>query len=190
MNIKQIVSGLAVGISLSAVAVAAQANRTFQLASPQIQAESTLASYFEFNGFGCHGENQSPELHWKNAPQGTKSFAVSVYDPDAPTGSGFWHWYVVNIPQTVERLAPNAGAADNANLPQGAFQLRTDYGYHGWGGVCPPTGDAAHRYIFTVHALNVEKLDVDQNTTTALAGFLVNAHTIGTASFNAYYQKQ
>ncbi|TCV89223.1 MULTISPECIES: YbhB/YbcL family Raf kinase inhibitor-like protein [Testudinibacter] len=184
------ISQLASTLIVSAVAASAQADNSFQLSSPQIQANSSISADFEFNGFGCSGNNQSPELHWKNAPAGTKSFAVSVYDPDAPTGSGFWHWYVVNIPVTASGLAANAGAADQANLPQGAFQLRTDYGYHGWGGVCPPQGDDAHRYIFTVHALNTEKLAVDENTTTALGGFLVNAHTIDKASFTAYYQRK
>lgn len=174
---------------LGSSSVLAADHSAFQLNSTQLQAEQNIPSVFEFNGFGCHGENQSPPLSWKNAPQGTKSFALSVYDPDAPTGSGFWHWYVVNIPAQVSELAANAGSADSLTLPQGAFQLKTDYGYHGWGGVCPPKGDKPHRYVFTIHALNVEKLDVDNTTTTALGGFLVNAHTLDKASFTAYYQR-
>lgn len=164
-------------------------HHAFQLSSNQLQAEQKIPAKFEFNGFGCQGENHSPQLSWKNAPQGTKSFALSVYDPDAPTGSGFWHWYVVNISAQIDQLVADAGNVDGSRLPQGAFQLKTDYGYHGWGGVCPPAGDNPHRYIFTVHALNVEKLEVNHDTTTALGGFLVNAHTIEKASFTAYYQR-
>ncbi|AWX13142.1 phosphatidylethanolamine-binding protein [Mergibacter septicus] len=163
------------------------ASSHFEVSSKDIRPNTTIAQKFEFNGFGCTGENQSPELSWKNAPKGTKSFAVSVYDPDAPTGSGFWHWYVVNIPATVSKLSHNAGAENSTTLPKGAFQLRNDYGYHGWGGVCPPKGDKAHRYIFTVHALKTEHLDVNQQTPTALAGFLVHANTLATASFTAKY---
>ncbi|MGV6987878.1 YbhB/YbcL family Raf kinase inhibitor-like protein [Testudinibacter sp. P80/BLE/0925] len=176
-------------LAFSAANAFAGDRQPFQLSSPQLQAEQNIPPTFEFNGFGCQGDNQSPQLNWKNAPQGTKSFALSVYDPDAPTGSGFWHWYVVNIPAQVNELTANAGAIDSSTLPAGAFQLKTDYGYHGWGGVCPPEGDKAHRYIFTVHALNVAKLDVNQDTTTALGGFLVNAHTIDKASFTAYYRR-
>ncbi|AWX13141.1 phosphatidylethanolamine-binding protein [Mergibacter septicus] len=161
----------------------------FTLSSRQISADASIPAEFEFNGFGCNGKNLSPQLSWENAPEGTKSFAVSVYDPDAPTGSGFWHWYVVNIPADVKELVPAAGSENSTTLPAGAFQLRNDYGYHGWGGACPPEGDKPHRYIFTVHALSVEKIDVDEKTPTALAGFLVHMNTLATASFTAYYQR-
>lgn len=163
------------------------ANGLFTLKSTDISPNKTIAQKFEFNGFGCSGENKSPELSWKNAPKETKSFAVSVYDPDAPTGSGFWHWYVVNIPATVSTLSANAGTQNSTTLPKGAFQLRNDYGYHGWGGVCPPKGDKAHRYIFTLYALKTAHLDVNQQTPTALAGFLVHANTLAKASFTAKY---
>src|SRR5574337_1775491 len=150
----------------------------FTLTSPDIAAGSTIAQLFEFAGFGCSGNNQSPVLRWSGAPAGTKSFAVSVYDPDAPTGSGFWHWYVIDLPAGTTELAANAGAKGGANLPRGARQIRNDYGSYAWGGMCPPPGDKPHRYIFTVHALSVESLDIPEDATTAVGGFMINANTL------------
>ena len=115
------------------------------------------------------------------------SFAVHVYDPDAPTGSGFWHWYVIDLPAGVTELAANAGAQGGANLPQGARQIRNDYGSYSWGGCCPPPGDKPHRYIFTVHALSVDRIDVPDDAPAALTGFMVNANTLAKASFTATY---
>ena len=110
-----------------------------------------------------------------------------MFDPDAPTGSGFWHWFVYNIPASVTELASNAGAAGGANLPRGAIQNRIDYGIAAWGGPCPPEGDKPHRYVFTVHALNTDKLDFPPDATAAVAGFMTNASTIAKASFTAKY---
>jgi Raf kinase inhibitor-like YbhB/YbcL family protein len=160
---------------------------SFTLSSPDIPAGGTIASKFEFDGFGCSGENKSPALKWSGAPAGAKSFAVTVYDPDAPTGSGWWHWFIVNIPPNVSELKADAGAVGGANLPRGASHVRIDYGVAGFGGVCPPEGDPPHRYIFTVHALGVEKLDIPADATAALAGFMVNGNSIGKASFEAKY---
>lgn len=159
----------------------------FTLTSPDIAAGSTIAQVFEFDGFGCSGKNQSPVLRWSGAPEGTKSFAVNVYDPDAPTGSGFWHWYVIDIPADVTELPADAGAKGGANLPKGARQIPNDYGIYAWGGVCPPPGDKPHRYIFTVHALSVERIEVPDDAPAALTGFMVNANTIAKASFTATY---
>jgi len=159
----------------------------FTLTSPDIAAGSTIAQVFEFDGFGCSGKNQSPVLRWSGAPEGTKSFAVNVYDPDAPTGSGFWHWYVIDIPAGVTELPADAGAKGGANLPALARQIRNDYGIYAWGGVCPPPGDKPHRYIFTVHALSVERIEVPDDAPAALTGFMVNANTIAKASFTATY---
>ena len=110
-----------------------------------------------------------------------------MYDPDAPTGSGWWHWFVVDLPADTTALAPNAGAKGSAQLPQGARQIRNDYGAMAWGGMCPPPGDKPHRYIFTVHALSVPRLDIPDDATAALAGFMVNAHSLAKASFTATY---
>ncbi|ASI69080.1 phosphatidylethanolamine-binding protein [Diaphorobacter nitroreducens] len=159
----------------------------FTLTSPDIADGRTIAQSFEFDGFGCSGRNQSPVLRWSGAPEGTKGFAVNVYDPDAPTGSGFWHWYVIDLPASVSELPANAGAKGGAHLPAGARQIRNDYGQYAWGGMCPPPGDKPHRYIFTVHALSVERIDVPDDAPAALAGFMVNAHTLAKASFTATY---
>ena len=109
----------------------------FTLSSPDIPSGGTVPPHFEFDGFGCSGQNQSPILQWSGAPVGTQSFAVTVYDPDAPTGSGWWHWFVVDLPATTAQLVPNAGAQGGAGLPAGARQIRNDYGAFAWGGVCP-----------------------------------------------------
>lgn len=159
----------------------------FKLESPDVKANATLDKKWEANVFGCSGENKSPALKWSGAPKDTKSFAVTVYDPDAPTGSGFWHWFVYNIPANVTELKLDAGNASGANLPPGAKQNRIDYGFAAWGGPCPPEGDKPHRYVFTVHALKVDKLDLPADATAAVAGFMTNANTIAKASFTAKY---
>jgi Raf kinase inhibitor-like YbhB/YbcL family protein len=159
----------------------------FKLSSPDIKAGGKIAKSFEFNGFGCSGENKSPALKWSGAPQGTQSFAVTAYDPDAPTGSGWWHWIVINIPADVTGLPGNAGAVNSTTLPPGAVQGRSDYGVNAWGGVCPPQGDKPHRYIFTVYALKTEKLDVPADATAALIGYMIQGNSLGQASFTAKY---
>lgn len=159
----------------------------FQLRSPEIKADSVIDKRFEFNGFGCSGDNKSPALEWRNPPAGTKSFAITVYDPDAPTGSGWWHWSVIDLPAEVNSLPADAGAPGNANLPTGASQVRIDYGTAAWGGVCPPQGDKPHRYIFTIYALKTPKLEIPADATAALAGYMINANAIGKASFVARY---
>lgn len=159
----------------------------FKLESPDVKPNAQMDKKFEANIFGCSGENKSPALKWSGAPKDTKGFAVTVYDPDAPTGSGWWHWSVVNIPAGVTELPPDAGNASGANLPAGARQVRTDYGTTAWGGACPPLGDKPHRYIFTVYALKAGKLDIPADATAALAGFMINANALAKASFTARY---
>jgi Raf kinase inhibitor-like YbhB/YbcL family protein len=159
----------------------------FTLSSPDIKAGAMMPKNFEFNGFGCSGDNKSPALKWSGAPAGTKGYAVTMYDPDAPTGSGWWHWVVIDIPAATSGLPADAGAADGKALPAGAVQIRTDFGQRAWGGTCPPQGDKPHRYIFTVHALKVDKLDVPADATAALTGFMIHANELGKASFTAKY---
>ena len=161
--------------------------QSFTLSSPTIKPNAKLTDEQVFNGFGCAGKNVSPALAWKGAPAGTKSFAVTVYDPDAPTGSGWWHWVVVNLPASVTSLPAGAGDPSGGQLPAGAQQVRTDFGQPGFGGACPPKGDKPHRYIFTVHALKTEKLEIPVDATAALAGYMINANRIGQASFTARY---
>lgn len=172
-------------VTLSATALA----DTFSLHSSDIQPGKPLTNKQVFNGFGCKGGNQSPQLEWKNAPAGTRSFAVTAYDPDAPTGSGWWHWVAYNIPASVTTLASNAGAPTAGLMPANVVQGRTDFGSTGFGGACPPVGHGVHRYQFTVHALKVEKLDLDANASAAMAGFMINANRIDKASIEATYQR-
>jgi Raf kinase inhibitor-like YbhB/YbcL family protein len=176
---------LAAALLLAAAAGAHAAG--FKLESPDIRANAMMNKKWEANVFGCSGENRSPMLKWSGAPKDTRSFAVTVYDPDAPTGSGFWHWFVYNIPAGVHELKLDAGNQSGTNLPSGAKQNRIDYGFAGWGGPCPPPGDKPHRYIFTVHALKTDKLDLPADATAAVAGFMTNANTIAKASFTAKY---
>ena len=160
---------------------------TFTLTSPDIPSGGTVPQHFEFNGFGCSGSNESPALQWSGAPPQTQGFAVTVYDPDAPTGSGWWHWFVVDLPLGLSGLAADAGAEGGAQLPAGARHIRNDYGAYAWGGMCPPAGDKPHRYVFTLHALSVPRLDIPDDASAALAGFMVNAHTLAKASFTVTY---
>jgi Raf kinase inhibitor-like YbhB/YbcL family protein len=139
-------------------------------------------------GFGCAGGNVSPHLKWSAAPAGTKSFAVSCYDPDAPTGSGFWHWVVCNIPAAVTELAAGAGSA-GGKMPAGALQSRTDYGTAGYGGPCPPEGDHPHRYLFTVFAVGKDKLDASADTSAAVIGFQLHFNTLAKATIMGLYKR-
>ncbi len=148
-----------------------------------------LTAKQEANTFGCSGQNVSPALAWRGAPAGTKSFAVTVFDPDAPTGSGFWHWVVYNIPGATTSLPAGAGGPQSGSLPAGAAQATTDYGAPGYGGPCPPPGDGPHRYIFTVHALKVDHVDVPAGATAAVVGYTLHGSTLATASFTARYAR-
>jgi Raf kinase inhibitor-like YbhB/YbcL family protein len=145
-----------------------------------------IPSKHVFNGGGCTGADISPALEWSGAPPQTKSFAITVYDPDAPTGSGWWHWMVFDIPASETSLPSGAGNT-GGSLPRGAKHGMTDYGVKAWGGPCPPPGDEPHRYVFTVFALSVEKLDVPDNATSAVVGFNLNANAIDKGSFTAKF---
>lgn len=138
-----------------------------------------------FNGMGYQGDNLSPHLAWDEVPEGTKSFVVTCYDPDAPTGSGWWHWVVANIPADVTVLPQGAGSGV-AELPESAIQTRTDFGQTGYGGAAPPQGES-HRYIFSVHALDVETLEVDEGASGAMVGFNVHFHALASASITVKY---
>ncbi|MFQ5517063.1 MAG: YbhB/YbcL family Raf kinase inhibitor-like protein [Acidimicrobiia bacterium] len=142
----------------------------------------------EAYGFGCAGGNKSPHLAWSGGPDGTKSFAVTCYDPDAPTGSGFWHWVVVNIHPDISELALGAGDPGAGTLPAGALQTRTDFGAPGYGGPCPPQGDHPHRYIFTVFAVGEETLQVDADTSAAVVGFMLHFNTLEKATLMGLYK--
>ncbi len=175
-----------IGLVLTLCSVSAYA-QTFVLQSEDIAQGKALGDSHVFNGFGCSGKNISPQLSWKNPPPGTLSFAVTVYDPDAPTGSGWWHWTMVNIPANVQALPANAGDRNNMLLPKGAVQGRNDYGYAGFGGACPPEGASPHRYRFTIWALKTAQLPIDNESSGALAGFMLNANVLATADLDAVY---
>jgi Raf kinase inhibitor-like YbhB/YbcL family protein len=132
----------------------------------------------------AHGDT-SPHLAWSGAPEGTRSFAVTCYDPDAPTGSGFWHWTVANIPADVTELATGASGSD---MPRGAVEGRTDYGPPGFGGAAPPVGHGPHRYVFTVFAVDVDKLDVTPEDSGAKFGFNLHFHALAKAEITATYE--
>ena len=172
---------------LGAASVFATSAQALELTSPDIGEGKRLANAQVFKGFGCEGGNQSPELKWSDVPAGTKSFAVTVYDPDAPTGSGWWHWVVYDIPGTARGLAKNAGVA---TMPASVGkQARTDYGTRQFGGACPPVGDKPHRYIFTVYALKTDKLEVPEDASPALIGFMLRGDVLASAKITAKYSR-
>ncbi len=161
----------------------------FDLTSPdpEVKNGKPMAKAQEYKGFGCNGDNLSPALEWKNPPAGTRSFAVTVYDPDAPTGSGWWHWIVYDIPATATGLQGGAGLKEA--LPAGAKQGRNDYGERVFGGACPPAGDRPHHYIFTVYALKVDKLKVPDDASAALLGFNILGNRLGLAKLTTTYSR-
>lgn len=138
---------------------------------------------------GAGGEDRSPQLRWSGFPEVTESFAVTVYDPDAPTASGFWHWAVANIPASVAELPGGAGDKDDPQLPAGAVQLRNDGGFAGYVGAAPPSGHGPHRYLIVVHAVDAATLDVTAETTPAVLGFNLFFHTLARATMVVRYEQ-
>jgi Raf kinase inhibitor-like YbhB/YbcL family protein len=169
-------------------AVGPAAAADFRLTSTDFKANGELTNKFVYQGFGCHGDNVSPSLSWSGSPAATKSYALLVHDPDAPTGgAGWWHWVVYNIPATANAIAQGAGSADGAALPKGAVQGKTDFGSVGWGGPCPPQGHGKHHYQFSLYALKVEKLEVPDGASAALIGYMANANSIAKAQLTGLY---
>ena len=152
-----------------------------RLKTPQVLSEAY--------GFGCAGGNLSPQLAWSGVPEGTESFSLTCYDPDAPTGSGFWHWNVANIPTNIFTLELGAGDPSAGKMHADAVEVRTDFGVPGYGGPCAPEGSNIHRYIFTVYAVNVKSLPVTLDTTAAILGFHLNFHTIEKASLIGLFSR-
>ncbi|CDG47917.1 kinase inhibitor [Serratia symbiotica] len=157
----------------------------FRLYSNDLQDGAKMPAQQVFNGMGYHGGNLSPHLAWDGVPEGSKSFVITLYDPDAPTGSGWWHWVVANIPQDTRELPQDAGYG-KASLPAGAIQTRTDFGSTGYGGAAPPQGES-HRYQFIIHALDVDSIEVDEGSSGALVGFNVHFHHLGSATLTVKY---
>jgi Raf kinase inhibitor-like YbhB/YbcL family protein len=159
------------------------------LTSPDIKEGGTIATEQIITGFGCIGGNVSPALSWSGAPAGTKSFAINMLDPDAPTGSGWWHWVVFNIPPDTTSLPKDAGDIKKNLMPAGAIQSRTDFGTGGYGGPCPPAGDKPHRYQITVFAVDVDKLPFAKNeeASAASVGFDLHFHAIAKTTLTGLY---
>lgn len=162
---------------------------SFTLTSPAFANGGRLPDEQTFNGFGMNGPNLSPELKWSGAPAGTKSYALTCYDPDAPTGSGWWHWVVYDIPASAAGLSKGAGDISGKNLPAGARHGRTDFSTKGYGGAAPPEGDKPHHYVFTLYALSVDKLDVPDDASAALIGFMIHFNNLGKAQVTATFSR-
>lgn len=156
--------------------------KNFTLTSNDLQSQMTKKHVF--NDFGAGGDNLSPHMKWENPPEGTKSFLLICYDPDAPTVSGWWHWCVANIP--ADCLEFQSGIQD---YPRGCVHGLNDYGKEGYGGACPPPGDPAHAYHFTIYALSTEKLEVPNGTQPAMIMFNANAHILAKATVSSYYSR-
>ena len=166
-------------LSIVLLAAPAHAQGHLTLTSPDVKPGATIPAKHVFNGMGCTGQNVSPALKWSGAPAGTKSYAVTVYDPDAPTGSGWWHWVLFNIPANVTSLAEGVKGV--------GVEGNTDFGAKGYGGPCPPPGDKPHRYVFTVYALKTDKIDVPANATAAMVGFNLHANQLAKTTLTAKY---
>lgn len=184
-----VVTALFRSTALVSLIAAAPVYADMSISSSDIQQGKMMSSAHEFKGFGCQGENLSPQLSWQGAPEKTRSFAVTAYDPDAPTGSGWWHWVLVNIPSDTADLPRGAGQPDQLSLPVGSQQFRTDYGVKGFGGACPPPGHGVHRYQFTVFALDTEKLELPAEASAALVGYYLNAHKLDSVTLEALYER-
>jgi Raf kinase inhibitor-like YbhB/YbcL family protein len=200
----RVLAAAAVGIMLTH---GAARGADFVLTSPDLKEGGAIKAEQVFNRYGCTGENVSPELSWSGAPAGAKSFALTmydpdvngrwwhrvknlalaVYDPDASTRDGWLHWVIVNISANVTSLPKNAGNVGAGLAPAGSIQTRTRSGVLGWGGPCPPQGDKPHHYIFTLFALDLDKLPVNETTSAIAVGFNLHHHTLGKATLTGIY---
>jgi Raf kinase inhibitor-like YbhB/YbcL family protein len=183
MKLKAAALGLLLAALVNGPALAGE----FAVTSPSLSDGATIGNKHVFAGFGCTGDNRSPALSWTGAPADAKSFAVTVYDPDAPTGSGWWHWVLFDLPASTTELPTGAGTGpDFKGLPAGALHARNDYNSKDYGGAAPPPG-APHRYVFTVHALGVDKLGIDSDVSPAVVGFNLTSNTLARGHIIATY---
>ncbi|MCW7538195.1 YbhB/YbcL family Raf kinase inhibitor-like protein [Aquabacterium sp. A7-Y] len=160
---------------------------SLELALPELRPSQWLSLQHEYDRFDGRGGNTSPQLQWQGLPEGTRSLALTLFDPDAPTGSGFWHWVAFDLPPTLDGLPVAAGSPSVATLESGGLQARNDFGHHGYGGPCPPVGAQPHRYQFTLHALDTERLGVDAETPNAIVRYLVHSRSLASAQVIALY---
>jgi Raf kinase inhibitor-like YbhB/YbcL family protein len=161
--------------------------QTFTLKSNDLGGQATEKQVF--NSFGCNGENLSPQLFWENSPNGTKSYAVTIFDESAPTGSGWWHWLIFDIPTFVKELKSGTGNLSINKSPIGSIQSITDFKSQGYGGPCPPVGSGFHKYVITIYALKIEKLGLDATANPALVGFMLEQNVIQKSSLIFYYKR-
>ncbi|RMG60166.1 MAG: YbhB/YbcL family Raf kinase inhibitor-like protein [Gammaproteobacteria bacterium] len=176
------------GVLLMALSTVSSAGG-MTLSSPDVHEGQRVAEAFVYNGFGCTGGNLSPALTWSGEPGGTQSFAVTVFDPDAPTGHGWWHWLIYDIPADVHSLPRGAGDPSSGLAPAGSHQGMTDFKTTGYGGPCPPVGHGTHRYVFTVHALDVPRLGLPEGTPPGELARAIAAHELNSASITAVYSR-
>lgn len=165
---------------LALLTLASFSSQAFEVSSNDIHEGQLMKSEFTFSGMGCTGENISPQLSWKDAPEGTKSFAITVFDPDAPTGSGWWHWLALNIPA-------NVSSVDQGSPMKDVLQTKNDFGTMSYGGACPPAGNGMHRYQYTVWALPQEKIDLPADISPAVVGYTLNSMALDKAVLTATY---
>lgn len=158
--------------------------QTFTIKSAELGGQATKKQMS--NSMGCNGDNISPQLYWENVPKNAQSFAITIHDENAPTGSGWWHWLVFDIPSAISELKSNAGNIEKKLAPKNAIQSKTDFGISGYGGPCPPSGSGFHKYTITIYALKVEKLGLDANANAALVGFYLEQNAIEKASLIFY----
>ncbi len=176
-------------LSLGLVTFAAHA-ADFALTSPDVGPDKPFAQEFVYDKFGCTGGNQSPALNWSGAPEGTKSFAVALFDPDAIRGRGFWHWLVVNLPAGTTSLARDAGKPDNSGLPAGAVQIRNGFRTAGYSGSCPPPGEPPHGYTYTVYALKADSIDVPADADSPTVLNLIKEQSLASATLGYRFGRE
>ena len=190
MQLQTTTLGLAI-LLLALNASAARAANTFGLSSPAFSANGTIPHEYSYRGYGCDGDNLSPELHWSDVPKRTRGFALTIFDPDARHGQGWWHWIVFNLPGNVRSLPKDAGAAGNSSLPRPANQGLTDFQTSAYGGPCPPVGDAPHHYIFTLYALDVPTLSqATEKTSGPELQAMIRAHVVAKAVLTGRYARR
>jgi Raf kinase inhibitor-like YbhB/YbcL family protein len=160
-----------------------------ELQSPDISNQTRMKKQQEYKGFGCDGDNLSPALRWKDVPSGTRSFALTVHDPDAPRDGGWWHWVVFNLPRDTRALEAGAGNPASGPMPKQAVQSRTDFGKAGYGGPCPPKGHGIHHYPFTLYALDVEKLPLGKEASPVKVDSMIKKHMLGSSSITGLYAR-
>jgi Raf kinase inhibitor-like YbhB/YbcL family protein len=159
---------------------------SFEVSSDDLADQQPLDKRYIHDSLG--GENLSPHLRWSGFPAETRGFVVTCFDPDAPTGSGFWHWLLLGLPASTTELPTGAGSPGSKDLPEGAFHVRNDYGQNAYGGSAPPPGDVPHRYVFAVHALDTDDLGLDESASPAYVGFNLAFHTLARAVIRPTYQ--